>query len=93
MKNSLITIFFLTLFSSSAFAKYTLIKDMTVKQMTYEEEKKMYLVDFVNQSGRYHGKPRDAACFKHSMEKNVPVKVEFVAMGLAIIDCQKVESK
>jgi hypothetical protein len=70
-----------------------MIKDMTVKQMSYEEEKKMYLVDFVNQAGRYHAKPRDASCFKHSMEKNVPVKVEFVAMGLAIIDCQKVESK
>jgi hypothetical protein len=66
---------------------------MTVKQMTYEEEKKMYLVDFVNQAGRYHGKPRDASCFQHSIEKKVPVKVEFVAMGLAIIDCQKVESK
>ena len=80
-------------FSSTLQAKYTMIKDMTVKQMTYEEEKKMYLVDFVNQAGRYHGKPRDAACFKYSLEKNVPVKVEFVAMGLAIIDCQKVESK
>ena len=93
MKKTKLSLIFLICLSSPVFAKYTLIKDMTVKQMSYEEEKKMYLVDFVNQAGRYHGKPRDAACFKYSMDKNVPVKVEFVAMGLAIIDCQKVESK
>lgn len=87
-------IFLIVLFSYSiSFAKYTLTKDMTVKQMKYEEDKKMYLVDFVNQAGRYHGKPRDLDCFKHSLEKQVPVKIEFVARGLGIIDCQKVETK
>lgn len=65
----------------------TLTKDFVVTRLKYNDEKKVYDVDFINQAGIYIGNDTVFPCLQKSLKSNKAVKVTFEPMGLKITAC------
>lgn len=65
----------------------TLTKDFVVTRLKYDEVKKIYDVDFINQAGIYKGGDDVFPCLQKSLKSNKAAKVTFDPMGLKITEC------
>lgn len=65
----------------------TLTKDFVVTRLKYNEAKKVYEVDFLNQAGVYKGDDKNFSCLQSSLKSNKPAHVTFDPMGLKITEC------
>lgn len=66
----------------------TLTKDFVATRLKYNEAKKVYDVDFLNQAGIYKAEDKDFPCLQGSLKSKKPVKVTFDPMGLKITGCK-----
>jgi hypothetical protein len=64
-----------------------LTKKLQVTKLRFDETKKVYDVTFEIRAGVYHTNKDHVGCLQKSIEKKIPVTVEFEAMGLKIIKC------
>lgn len=78
---------FCFLFAAKAEAM-TLTKDFVTTRLKYNDAKKVYDVDFLNQAGIYKADDKDFSCLQGSLKSKKPVKVTFDPMGLKITDCK-----
>ena len=62
-------------------------KEWVVTRVNFEEEKKLYEVDFKNQAGVYKAEEKFLPCLRESLNSKKEVKVDFDPMKMTIKSC------
>lgn len=65
----------------------TLTKDFVTTRLKFNDAKKVYDVDFLNEAGIYKAEDKFFSCLQSSLKSKKPVKVTYDPIGLKLTDC------
>ena len=83
-----IIIFIFMIFSFNASAKNPVLKEeLVVTKIKHNDEKKYYEISLTLMAGVYKADEKLVGCLQKSLEKRMPAKISYEAMGLKILSC------